>query len=81
MAQLLDRTDAFIRRQPKVSGNYEQILGRSLEGLVTRAEELKRQWQASGGRQSAAGGGGDAALCGHAAQCWGKQAPSCQHWG
>ena len=43
--QLLDRTDAFVRRQPKVSGSYEQILGRSLEGLVNRAEELKQKWK------------------------------------
>jgi ATP-dependent Clp protease ATP-binding subunit ClpB len=43
--QLLDRTDAFIRKQPRISGNYEQILGRTLEGLVNRAEELKQRWQ------------------------------------
>jgi hypothetical protein len=46
--QLLDRTDAFIRKQPKISGNYEQILGRSLEGLVNRAEELKVKWKVGG---------------------------------
>ena len=34
-----------MRRQPKVSGSYEQILGRSLEGLVNRAEELKQKWK------------------------------------
>ncbi|KAL4458733.1 hypothetical protein ABPG75_013598 [Micractinium tetrahymenae] len=43
--QLLDRTDAFIRRNPRVSGNYEQMLGRSLEGVVNRAEELKAKWK------------------------------------
>jgi hypothetical protein len=41
---VLDRVDAFIRRQPRVSGQYEQILGRSLEALVNRAEELKAKW-------------------------------------
>ncbi len=45
MLQLLDKTDAFIRKQPRVSGNYEQILGRTLESLVNRAEELKQRWQ------------------------------------
>lgn len=44
--QLLDKVDALIRKQPTVRGNYEQILGRSLEGLVNRAEELKNKWQA-----------------------------------
>lgn len=39
------QADAHIRRQPRVSGNYEQILGRSLEALVNRAEELKVKWQ------------------------------------
>jgi hypothetical protein len=48
LLQLLDRADAFIRRQPRVSGSYEQILGRSLEQLVNRAEELKRKWQVGG---------------------------------
>ena len=43
--QLLEKSDVFIRKQPKISGNYEQILGRSLEGLVNRAEELKSRWQ------------------------------------
>lgn len=42
--QLLDKAEAFIKKQPRVSGQYEQILGRSLEGVVTRAEELKRKW-------------------------------------
>lgn len=43
--QLLDKVDASIRKQPTVRGNYEQILGRSLEALVNRAEELKNKWQ------------------------------------
>ena len=43
--QLLDKVDASIRKQPTVRGNYEQILGRSLESLVNRAEELKTKWQ------------------------------------
>lgn len=45
--QLLDKVDANIRKQPTVRGNYEQILGRSLEALVNRAEELKNKWQVS----------------------------------
>lgn len=49
--QLLDKVDGHIRKQPRVSGNYEQILGRSLEGLVTRAEQLKTKWQVRGGRR------------------------------
>lgn len=48
-SQLLDRTDAFIRRNPKVSGNYEQMLGRSLESVVNRAEELKAKWKVGAG--------------------------------
>ncbi len=45
LLQLLDKVDASIRKQPTVRGNYEQILGRSLESLVNRAEELKTKWQ------------------------------------
>ena len=41
---ILDKLEAFIKRQPKVSGSYEQILGRSLESLVNRAETLKKKW-------------------------------------
>jgi len=41
---MLDKLEAFIKRQPKVSGSYEQILGRSLESLVNRAETLKKKW-------------------------------------
>jgi ATP-dependent Clp protease ATP-binding subunit ClpB len=42
--RLLDRTEAFIRRQPRVSGSAEQVLGRSLEALITGAEALKTKW-------------------------------------
>jgi len=38
---LLERVDAFIKRQPRVSGDSGQVLGRNLEALVTRAEEVK----------------------------------------
>ena len=40
---LLERVDAFIKRQPKVSGDSGQVLGRNLEALVTRAEGAKAQ--------------------------------------
>jgi hypothetical protein len=76
LLQLLDRTDAFIRKQPKISGNYEQILGRSLEGLVNRAEELKVKWKVS--RRGWLGGVGEWAWAGDegnaclfaATHCW-----------
>ena len=42
--RLLDRTEEFVRKQPKVSGSYEQVLGRSLEALITDAEKLKTKW-------------------------------------
>mmetsp|Transcript_29892 Transcript_29892/g.66115 ORF Transcript_29892/g.66115 Transcript_29892/m.66115 type:complete len:1085 (+) Transcript_29892:60-3314(+) len=42
--RLLDRTDAFIRRQPKVSGDSAQVLGRNLEGVVNRSMDLKAKW-------------------------------------
>lgn len=38
---LLDATDAFIRKQPRVSGDSNQVLGRNLEALVGRAQEVK----------------------------------------
>ena len=41
---LLDKADVFIRRQPRVTGSQEQILGRSLEALVNTAEKLKSKW-------------------------------------
>ncbi|KAL6751303.1 ClpB chaperone, Hsp100 family [Haematococcus lacustris] len=40
-SRLLDQTDAFIRRQPVVSGGSAQVLGRNLEGVVNRSMELK----------------------------------------
>eukprot|EP00878_Enallax_costatus_P007086 GHUV01007425.1.p1 GENE.GHUV01007425.1~~GHUV01007425.1.p1 ORF type:complete len:644 (+),score=165.00 GHUV01007425.1:422-2353(+) len=40
--RLLDKTDAFIRRQPRVSGDTaQQVLGRNLEGVVNAAMNLK----------------------------------------
>lgn len=42
--RILDKTEEFVRKQPRVSGNYEQVLGRSLEGLITEAERLKGKW-------------------------------------
>lgn len=42
--RILEKTDAFVKKQPKVSGNYEQVLGRSLETLITDAERLKTKW-------------------------------------
>jgi len=36
-SNLLDQTDAFIRRQPKVTGDSSQVLGRNLESLVDNA--------------------------------------------
>ncbi|KAG2435116.1 hypothetical protein HXX76_007201 [Chlamydomonas incerta] len=42
--RLLDRVDAYIRRQPTVSGDSGQVLGRNLEALVNRAMELQSKW-------------------------------------
>eukprot|EP00879_Flechtneria_rotunda_P008426 GHRR01008827.1.p1 GENE.GHRR01008827.1~~GHRR01008827.1.p1 ORF type:complete len:841 (+),score=295.71 GHRR01008827.1:296-2818(+) len=40
--RLLDKTDAFIRRQPRVSGDTaQQVLGRNLESIVNAAMKLK----------------------------------------
>ncbi|KAG2501027.1 hypothetical protein HYH03_000847 [Edaphochlamys debaryana] len=39
--RLLERTDAFVRRQPTVSGDSAQVLGRNLEALVTRAMDVQ----------------------------------------
>ncbi|GMH37305.1 hypothetical protein BSKO_05178 [Bryopsis sp. KO-2023] len=44
---LLDKTEGFIRRQPKVSGDAGQVLGRYLEGVVNRAQEYKAKWKDS----------------------------------
>jgi ATP-dependent Clp protease ATP-binding subunit ClpB len=42
--RVLEQTEAFVRKQPRVSGNYEQVLGRSLESAITEAERLKKKW-------------------------------------
>ncbi len=43
--QVRDRTDEFIRKQPKVSGSGSNIyLGRSLDSLMDRAEEYRKQY-------------------------------------
>lgn len=42
--RLLEQTEAFVRKQPRVSGTYEQVLGRSLESAITEAERLKKKW-------------------------------------
>jgi len=40
--RLLEKTDAYIRRQPRVSGDTaQQVLGRNLEALVNKAMEIK----------------------------------------
>lgn len=36
-SNLLDQTDAYIRKQPKVTGDSSQVLGRNLESLVDNA--------------------------------------------
>lgn len=41
---LLDRTDGFIRKQPRVSGESAQVLGRNLEAVVTKAMDMKPKW-------------------------------------
>ncbi|GFR51535.1 hypothetical protein Agub_g13952, partial [Astrephomene gubernaculifera] len=43
-SRLLERTDEFIRKQPKVSGDAAQVLGRNLESLVNRSMELQGRW-------------------------------------
>jgi len=42
--RLLDLTDSHIRKQPRVTGDSGQVLGRNLEGVVNRAMELKAKW-------------------------------------
>jgi ATP-dependent Clp protease ATP-binding subunit ClpB len=43
--RLRDRTDEFIRRQPKVSGSGGSVyLGRSLDTLLDRAEDTRKQY-------------------------------------
>ncbi|GLI64128.1 hypothetical protein VaNZ11_007308 [Volvox africanus] len=41
---LLERTDDYIKRQPRVTGDVSQALGRNLEALVNRAMELQSKW-------------------------------------
>ena len=44
--QLRDRTDEFIRKQPKVSGAGGNVyLGRSLDTLLDRAENYRKQYE------------------------------------
>lgn len=46
VSKLRDRTEEFIRNQPKVSGSSSSIyLGRSLDALLDRAEEYRQQYQ------------------------------------
>lgn len=42
--QVLQATDRYIQRQPKVSGELNQMLGRDLEALVERARGFKREY-------------------------------------
>eukprot|EP00775_Hariotina_reticulata_P013873 gene13873-13992_t len=43
--RLLDKTDAFIRRQPRVTGDTaQQVLGRNFESVVNGAMTLKGKW-------------------------------------
>ncbi|GLC34593.1 Chaperone protein ClpB3, chloroplastic [Pleodorina starrii] len=39
--RLLERTDEYIRRQPRITGDVSQALGRNFEALVNRAMELQ----------------------------------------
>lgn len=43
--RVLEKTEEFVRKQPRVSGNYEQVLGRSLESAITAAEKTKKKWK------------------------------------
>ena len=44
--QVRDRTDEFIRKQPKLSNDSGSVyLGRSLDTLLDRAEEYRKQYQ------------------------------------
>ncbi len=46
VSKLRDRTEEFIRNQPKVSGSSSSIyLGRSLDALLDRAEEYRQQYK------------------------------------
>eukprot|EP00208_Stichococcus_sp_RCC1054_P006167 CAMPEP_0206137422 /NCGR_PEP_ID=MMETSP1473-20131121/2545_1 /ASSEMBLY_ACC=CAM_ASM_001109 /TAXON_ID=1461547 /ORGANISM="Stichococcus sp, Strain RCC1054" /LENGTH=989 /DNA_ID=CAMNT_0053530491 /DNA_START=123 /DNA_END=3092 /DNA_ORIENTATION=- len=41
---LLDATESFISKQPRVSGDSSQILGRNLEGLMGRAQDTRAEF-------------------------------------
>jgi ATP-dependent Clp protease ATP-binding subunit ClpB len=44
--RLRDRTDEFIRRQPKISNPGDSVyLGRSLDSLLDRAEEVRKEFE------------------------------------
>ncbi|MEB3826944.1 ATP-dependent chaperone ClpB [Phormidium sp. CCY1219] len=46
VVQMRDRTEQFIDRQPKVSGNSSSVyLGRSLDTLLDRAEEYRKEYK------------------------------------
>jgi ATP-dependent Clp protease ATP-binding subunit ClpB len=46
LSKLRDRTEEFMRNQPKVSGSSSSIyLGRSLDTLLDRAEEYRQQYK------------------------------------
>ena len=42
---MLAHIDGDLRRQPKVSGSADQVLGRHLEAMITAAEALKALWK------------------------------------
>jgi len=42
--QVRDRVDDFMRRQPKVSGNANAYVGRSLDTLLDRAEKYRKEY-------------------------------------
>lgn len=45
-SRLLDSTESFIRRQPRVSGsNAGTMIGRELEKLVSRSQSIKNDWK------------------------------------
>jgi ATP-dependent Clp protease ATP-binding subunit ClpB len=44
-SRLLEQTDLYIKRQPRVSGDAGAILGRNLEGVVSKAQDYKVKQQ------------------------------------
>jgi len=44
-SRLLEQTDAYIKQQPRVSGDVGAILGRNLEAVVTKAQEYKKEFE------------------------------------